>query len=115
MKSVLDFSMRFGYINLSRSALVGTFRLMVDESRNTWSAKIKRTLTSVLPVSKSRKGECLNCGVCCKLPNVCPFLKYTPDGKSYCSIYIIRPLNCRKYPRTESEFITADVCGYRFE
>jgi len=90
-------------------------QLMADKKRNTWPAKIKRTFTSVLPVSKRRKGECINCGACCKLPNVCPFLKYGPDGKSRCSIYIIRPLNCRKYPRTESEFITADTCGHRFE
>jgi hypothetical protein len=24
-------------------------------------------------------------------------------------------LNCRKYPRTESEHITQETCGYRFE
>ena len=88
---------------------------MAVEIGNTWSAKTKRTLTSVLPVSKSRKGECINCGACCKLPNTCNFLKNQPDGKSYCSIYVIRPLNCRKYPRAESEFITADTCGYGFE
>ena len=85
------------------------------EKANTWFAKIRRTFTSVLPISERRKGKCLNCGACCKLPNVCPFLKYGPDGKSYCSIYTIRPLNCRKYPRTASEFITVDICNYRFE
>lgn len=83
--------------------------------KNTWFAKIKRTFTSILPVSKSRKGQCINCGACCRLPNVCPFLKCKTNGKFYCSIYLIRPLNCRKYPRTESEFLTADTCGYRFE
>ncbi len=88
---------------------------MADKKRNTWAAKIKRIFTSVLPVSKRRKGECINCAACCRLPNVCPFLKYKSDGESYCSIYTIRPLNCRKYPRTESEFITADTCGHRFE
>jgi hypothetical protein len=92
---------------------------MADEERNTWSAKTKRTLTSVLPVSKKRskkrKGQCVNCGSCCKLPNECQFLKYDAQGNSYCSIYAIRPLNCRKYPRTESEFITADTCGHKFE
>jgi len=87
---------------------------MADKQRNTWSARIKRTCTSVLPVSKGREGECINCGACCRLPNVCPFLKYGEDGKSFCSIYRIRPLNCRKYPRTESEFITADTCGHTF-
>ncbi len=88
---------------------------MADKKRNTWPARIKRTFTAVLPVSKRRKGQCTNCGACCRLPNICPFLKYKPDGKCYCSIYTIRPLNCRKYPRTESEFITADTCGHRFE
>jgi len=88
---------------------------MVVETRNSWSAKMKRTFTSVLPVSDKRKGQCDSCGACCKLPNVCPFLRYKPDGKSYCSVYAIRPLNCRKYPRTESEFITEDTCGYRFQ
>jgi Fe-S-cluster containining protein len=88
---------------------------MVEIKRNTWSAKVKRSFTSVLPVSKRRKGECINCADCCKLPNICPFLKYEPDEKYRCSIYKIRPLNCRKYPRTESEFITADTCGHQFE
>ncbi len=88
---------------------------MTDKKRNTWLAKIKRTFTAVLPISERRKGQCNHCGACCKLPNVCPFLKQKPDGQSYCSIYPIRPMNCRKYPRTESEFITEDTCGYRFE
>jgi len=88
---------------------------MADKRKNTWSARIKRTFTAILPVSKRRRGQCTNCGSCCKLPNVCPFLKSKPDGESYCSIYTFRPLNCRKYPRTESDLITADTCGYRFE
>ena len=88
---------------------------MADEKGNTWLARIKRTFASVLPVSKTREGKCINCGQCCRLPNVCPFLRYRPDGSSYCFIYAVRPLNCRKYPRTKSEFITADTCGYRFE
>ena len=85
------------------------------DNKNTWSAKIKRTFTSILPVSKRRKGKCVNCGACCKLPNACPFIKLSPDGKVFCGIYPIRPLNCRKYPRTESELITQETCGYRFE
>ena len=88
---------------------------MAENNNNTWSAKMKRTLTCMLPVSKKRKGQCVNCGACCKLPNVCAFLKYSEDGKQYCSIYPIRPLNCRKYPRTEDEHITQDTCGFTFE
>ena len=88
---------------------------MADNKRNTWGAKLKRTCTSVLPVSKKRQGACINCGACCKLPNVCKFIKTGADGKIFCSVYSIRPLNCRKYPRAESELITADTCGHRFE
>jgi len=81
--------------------------------QNNWLSRVYRTLTSVLPVSKNRVGSCVSCGECCKLPNRCWFLKYR-HGKSYCSIYPIRPLNCRKYPRTEKEHITKQACGFRF-
>ncbi|OGZ35497.1 MAG: hypothetical protein A3A94_02670 [Candidatus Portnoybacteria bacterium RIFCSPLOWO2_01_FULL_43_11] len=87
----------------------------MNNKRNSLFAKIKRTLFSILPVSQKRKGECVDCGECCKLFNVCPFLKYKSDNKSYCAIYKIRPLNCRKYPRTASEFVTSDTCGYKFK
>jgi hypothetical protein len=83
-------------------------------NKNTWGAKLKRTLTSVLPVSKKRKGECKSCGECCKLPNICAFLKYK-EGKSYCSVYKFRALNCRKYPRTKNELITEKTCGFEFK
>ena len=88
---------------------------MADIRRNTWAAKIKRTFTSVLPVSKRRRGQCIHCGACCKLPNVCPFLKTNGDGQGYCGVYRFRPLNCRKYPRSDSEHITQDTCGFRFD
>jgi len=88
---------------------------MVDKKRNTWFAKINRTFSSILPSAKNRKGECVDCGACCKLPNVCPFLKFKPNGKSYCFIHFIRPLNCRKYPRIKSEWITKDTCGFKFK
>ncbi len=81
---------------------------------NNFRAKIIRTITSILPIDKKRKGNCANCGKCCKLPKKCKFLK-TKDGKSYCSIYKIRPLNCRKYPRAETEFLTENTCGFYFE
>ncbi|OHB62706.1 MAG: hypothetical protein A2Y77_16055 [Planctomycetes bacterium RBG_13_62_9] len=88
---------------------------MADKQGNTWAAKARRTLTCLLPVAANRRGQCINCGACCKLPNVCPFLMTGGDGKGYCGIYPLRPLNCRKYPRTESEHITKDTCGFRFE
>jgi len=86
----------------------------MKKSRNTWRDKVKRTFTSVLAVAKNRKGKCLSCGKCCRLPNICPFLKFK-DNKSYCLIYPARPMNCRKYPRTENEHIFNESCGFRFE
>ncbi len=103
----------YTYQNTVRGCLGN--RVMADKEKNTWLAKVKRTCTCVLPVSKTRAGQCVSCGQCCRLPNVCAFLRYGPDGKSYCTIYPIRPLSCRKYPRSESEFITSDTCGFRFE
>lgn len=88
---------------------------MDDKDRNTWAAKAKRTVTAVLPVAANRRGQCIHCGACCKLPNVCPFIKPGDDGREYCSIYAIRPYNCRKYPRTESECVTGETCGYTFD
>ncbi len=88
---------------------------MADIQENTWTAKAKRTITAVLSVSEKRREQCINCGACCKLPNACPFIKPSEDGKEFCSIYAIRPLNCRKYPRTESECVTQDTCGFKFE
>ena len=88
---------------------------MVDHQKDTWGAKIRRTFTSVLPVSQRRRGQCVHCGACCKLPNVCPFLRTNGDGEGYCGVYPLRPLNCRKYPRTDSEHITKDTCGFRFD
>jgi Fe-S-cluster containining protein len=92
------------------------FMTIVDiKTKNTWSAKVKRTITSILPVDKSRKGKCTRCGACCKLPNPCPFLGIDENGLCTCKIYSLRPLNCRKYPRTKSELITADTCGHSFD
>jgi uncharacterized protein len=69
-------------------------------------------MTCVLPIANNRQGKCIGCGKCCRLPHKCAFLKENYKGESYCSIYEIRPLNCRKYPRTESEHITKETCGY---
>jgi Fe-S-cluster containining protein len=82
---------------------------------NTWAAKIKRTFTAFLPVSRTRRGRCLRCGACCKLPNICPWLAYDAEGKAICKIYSLRSLNCRKYPRTKSEHLTTSTCGMHFD
>jgi len=82
--------------------------------------KLKRTLTSLLPVDEKRTGACNNCGACCRLPFRCGFLKTTTDEnnekKEYCSIYAIRPPNCRKFPRVAEEHkLVKDTCGFSFE
>jgi Fe-S-cluster containining protein len=82
--------------------------------KNSWGAKIYRTFTSIMPVAKNRMGECRKCGVCCKLPNKCSFLMIDANGDAACTIYYVRPLNCRKYPRTKKEHITQETCGYKF-
>ena len=88
---------------------------MAVNTKNTWRAKTARTVTAFLPVAADRKGSCIACGACCKLPNVCLFLRFDSEGKSYCNVYKVRPLNCRKYPRTQSELITEETCGFKFE
>ena len=76
----------------------------------------ERTFTSLLPVDKSRTGSCNNCGECCKLAFKCRFLKVDDDGNSYCSIYRLRPFNCRSFPRTDSQLDSVrDVCGFSFD
>lgn len=84
------------------------------EPKNNMRAKLKRTVTSVLPVAKTREGNCSNCGACCILPNKCVFLKFRDNGESFCKVNKFKSLNCRKYPRTPKEFLTSDVCGYKF-
>lgn len=67
-----------------------------------------------LPVASNRRGKCIGCGACCKLVINCPFLKYDENGKARCRIYPIRFLGCRKYPRTEKDWVTKDTCGFYF-
>jgi hypothetical protein len=77
--------------------------------------KLKRMATSfLLPVAETRRGGCNRCGECCKLPYPCPFLRYDENGLSSCSVYHVRPPACRKYPRTASENLTPEVCGFYF-
>jgi Fe-S-cluster containining protein len=80
------------------------------------NGKMRRFITSlVLPVDESRSGECRRCGACCKFVVVCPFLKQDPDdaGAYRCSAYKVRPLQCRKYPRSKGEQVH-QPCGYVF-
>jgi len=90
---------------------------MGERTKNTLSnGKFRRFITSlVLPVDNSRSGDCDRCRACCKFGVVCPFLKERQDGSHtyYCSVYRLRPLQCRKYPRSRNEQIH-QPCGYTF-
>lgn len=86
----------------------------VSKSRVGDPRALKRTISCLLPVAENRKGNCKGCGECCKLPTQCPYLQYTKSGTAHCKIYKFRPLNCRKYPRTSKESLTKHVCGYDF-
>lgn len=83
--------------------------------KNNFRSKLYRTVTAFFPVAKNRRGKCANCGACCQLPIKCFFLRFNAEGKSYCSIWKYRFLQCRKYPRTKKEGITLEKCGYYFE
>jgi len=80
--------------------------------KNNYVSKTIRTITSVLPIENGRKGSCIQCGECCKLPNPCIFMD---KDKASCKAYSFRPLNCRKYPRSEKEHLTQEKCGFYFE
>lgn len=83
--------------------------------KNNFRSKFYRFIMAFFPVTEDREGECANCGACCQLPVKCCFLRFDDKGKSYCSIWKVRPLQCRKYPRTKKEWITPEKCGYRFK
>lgn len=68
-----------------------------------------------------RKGQCNQCGACCKLLLKCPFLIEEKDSFS-CSIYgKVRPVNCVVFPINKKDIKDRDLilpevpCGYFFE
>jgi hypothetical protein len=65
---------------------------------------------------KRRRGECLQCGRCCKLVYRCPMLVGNKNSMR-CLIYNTgRPEQCRVFPLNTSDL--ADVnfrCGYYFD
>ena len=69
---------------------------------------------------QKRLGECLRCGLCCKLVFECPFLKNLPDGSSRCRIHGRKPDNCHHFPIDERDLRDRDSlgaaapCGYSF-
>lgn len=83
---------------------------------NQFIGKFRRFFTSLIfSVDANRAGDCRNCGACCMFFSKCIFLEYDDDSAKFrCRIYDIRPLQCRKYPRTPGEQ-SHKPCGYYFE
>ena len=75
--------------------------------------RIHRFFTAFLSVDKRRSGQCVRCGMCC-IKTGCKILELDSDGNHRCPIRKYRPLQCRKYPRTEKELFTQSTCGYKF-
>jgi hypothetical protein len=75
----------------------------------------------VAKMAQQRQGECLRCGLCCKLLFKCPFLQTSSAGVSRCRIHGQRPDNCRFFPIDQRDIeerdslgAAAPPCGYRF-
>ncbi len=74
----------------------------------------------VAKMARYRLGECLRCGLCCKLLFECPFLQNLPDGTGRCRIHGRKPDNCAFFPIDERDLRERDSlgaktpCGYRF-
>lgn len=65
-------------------------------------------MESFLPIRGGRKGNCRRCSNCCTFFSFrCPML-----WGNTCIIYRIRPLQCRKFPRTEKDLRLVKNCGY---
>lgn len=89
--------------------------MMAVVKRNKSSlGKVHRFFTALLPVDKRRRGNCIRCGKCC-IETGCKILEFDDVGNPHCPIRNFRPLQCRKYPRTEKEMFTKSTCGYSFE
>jgi len=79
-------------------------------AQNNWQSKIVRTVNCLKPIDTARSGNCSQCGKCCRMPNKCVFL----NKENKCSVYGMRPLNCRKYPRCSKEQVDNQGCTYSF-
>lgn len=87
---------------------------MIILSKTSSLGKAHRFFTAFLPVDEKRRGRCSRCGMCCIKTN-CRILEFDDDGNPHCPIRKFRPLQCRKYPRTEDELFTRQTCGYKFD
>ncbi len=70
--------------------------------------------------TQKRQGECVRCGVCCKLLINCIMLTQDSHGNYQCKIHNRKPSNCSLFPIDEKDIkdrdtILPDVpCGYSF-
>ena len=84
------------------------------------TTKIGRFVNGFAGVPENRKGQCTpdRCetldgkkgAACCHLDYACPLLSGTG-----CSIYPLRPHNCRVFPMSEDDLKLVRNCGYYFE
>ncbi|MDD5655655.1 MAG: hypothetical protein PHF00_00170 [Elusimicrobia bacterium] len=65
----------------------------------------------IAEMASRRQGECLRCGLCCKLLFKCPFLQTLPSGLSRCRIHKRRPDNCKYFPIDEKDIRERDSLG----
>ncbi|MDR2929033.1 MAG: hypothetical protein LBV41_12670 [Cytophagaceae bacterium] len=69
----------------------------------------------------SRQGECIRCGMCCRLTFNCMWLTFDSEGQSTCRKYnAIRPVNCHHFPIDRRDIRDRNIisdckCGYYFD
>lgn len=69
------------------------------------------------------EGECLRCGLCCRINGDCPHLRVDGGGIAVCNVYERRPMGCKYWPtkadferlRKEGFGWIIEKCGYRSE
>jgi hypothetical protein len=65
---------------------------------------------------KRRRGECLQCGRCCKLVYRCPLLVGEKNTMKCLIYHTGRPQQCRVFPLNTSDLADVDFrCGYFFD
>ncbi len=76
-----------------------------------FSSKLRRMFLSFRKKENPymRKGECKECGTCCRLPIPCLFFY---GGR--CLIHKRRPKQCREFPDGPGQLVS-HKCGYYFE
>jgi Fe-S-cluster containining protein len=85
--------------------MVVMYRLLKKKDIKSFTGRLRRIKLFIFnynSIKKSlslRKGECNQCGECCKFLFVCPML-YKRNSKYACRIYKIRPPICRLFPLT---------------